>query len=145
MSRHKKETRDSRLEEWDDALRQCEPRSESRFDNRHCGRPDRRIDHRMNHGYERQVPSSWNNNREYDSSERSTLVSASMDDLGESLDKRRGSPKINLDDSSSDGSSREHLSDYGSDSESYLMEAGAEVSYIRSPVEVKIILYLTYL
>ena len=50
MSRHNKETRDRRRMERDDEIRRIKPRRESRFDDRHSGRPDRRSDRWMNHG-----------------------------------------------------------------------------------------------
>ena len=53
-----------------------------------------------------------------------------MKDLRGALDERRGVRKINLYDSSSDGSAQDHLSDYGSYLDSEWMEAGVEVSQI---------------
>ena len=125
-----KETRYSRRKEKDDRIRRSKPRRESRFDERQSGRTDRRNDRRLNQGDDRHVPSGWNNNRAYDHSRRVTLASVSMEDLRTALDEPRGSRKTNLYDSSSDGSAREYLSDYGPNSYSDLMKAGAEVSQI---------------
>ena len=103
LSRPKKEARDSRRKENDDGLCRSGSRRESRFDDRHCDRPDRWDDHRINYGDDRQGRSGWDNNRDYDYSRRVTLASASTEGLRAALDKRKESRKTNLCDSSSGG------------------------------------------
>ena len=73
-------------------------------------------------------------NRDFDYGRCATLASALTEDLRVTLDERRGIHKTNLYDYLSDGSAREHMSDYGSDAESDWMEAGGEVSQIQNLV-----------
>ena len=74
-------------------------------------------------------------NRDFDYGRCATLASALTEDLRVTLDERRGIHKTNLYDYLSDGSAREHMSDYGSDAESDWMEVTVEIIQIRIPVD----------